>query len=110
MSSLSTVILPDVLRSIDSTTFNGTLQPVGGPLLHSARIIRFQNNTNMGCFISWDGINNHDYLPPGSFLLLDAASNKENSEVFDVQQGTQFYVNGTAAGTGAFYISNYYGK
>lgn len=110
MGALSTIILPDVLRSIDATTFNGALQPVGGPLTHSARIIRFLNDTNMGCFLSWDGTTICEYLPPGSFLLLDTAANKENSQVFDIQAGTQFYVNGMAAGTGNFYISNYYGK
>jgi hypothetical protein len=109
MGPLSTVVYPDVLRIISATTFTGAYQPVGGPLAQSARIVKFQNNTTSTVVISWDGVNGHDFLPAGSFLLIDVSSNKENAISFEIQQGTQFYVLGTV-GTGNFYISNYFGK
>lgn len=109
MSALSTVILPDVLRSINAAIFNGTYQAVGTALSFASRIVKFQNNTNQGCLISWDGINDNEFLPAGSFLLIDVAMNRENSVVFDVQKGTQFYVK-SVLGSGTFYISTYYGK
>lgn len=109
MSNLSTVIYPEPIREISATTFNGTFLPVGTPLVNPCRLIRFLNNTNVAVSISWDGINTHDFLPAGSFLLLDIASNKENAVSFDIQAGTQFYVAGLT-GTGNFFISNYFGK
>ncbi len=109
MGALSTVILPDILRSIDSATFTGTYQPVGTPLIYPTRLIRFLNTSNVGVTVSWDGINAADYLPANSFLLLDISTNHENSLVFEIQIGTQFYVMGST-GTGLFYISTYYGR
>jgi hypothetical protein len=109
MSSLSTVIYPDIIREISATLFNNTFLPVGGPLLQPCRLIKFLNNTNVAVSISWDGVNTHDFLPAGGFLLLDIATNKENASAFDIQTGTQFYVAGLT-GTGNFFISNYFGK
>lgn len=110
MSSLSTIIYPDVLRIISAAGFNGTFQAVGTPLTHATRVIKFQNYTNVPVAISWDGTTTHEFLPPNSFLLLDVSTNKENALTFGIAQNTQFYVLGTAAGTGDFYISSYYGK
>jgi hypothetical protein len=109
MTSLSTVIIPDVLRSINSTTFTGSYQAVGAALGFATRIVKFTNNSTVGVTISWDGINAHEFLPANSFLLLDVTTNHENALTFLIQKGTQFYVS-ASAGTGLFYISCYYGK
>jgi hypothetical protein len=109
MSALSTVILPDVLRSINSATFTGAYLPIGTPLAFSVRIIKFTNLSTSTCTISWDGINPHEIIPSGGFVLLDVSSNRENAQFFEIQMGTQFYVSG-AVGTGDVYISCYYGR
>lgn len=109
MGALSTVILPDILRSINAATFTGSFQPVGTPLNFPTRLVSFINNTNMGVTISWDGINPAEFLPAMSMLILDVSTNHENSLVFEIQKGTQFYVSG-ATGSGSFYISTYYGR
>ncbi len=109
MPALSTVLLPDVLRSIDTSTFTGSFQAVGNGLAYGARIVKFTNASTVGVTISWDGVNAADYLPPNSFLLLDVTAAKENSLVMEIQIGTQFYAEGSA-GVGLLYISVYYGR
>ena len=109
MTSQATVVLPEVLRSIAASTFTGSLQALGTPLANSARLVKFVNNTNQTVLVSWDGINDHDVLPSGSFALYDFTSNRGNpSPYLAAAQGTQFYVS-ASAGTGTFYCVVFYG-
>jgi hypothetical protein len=108
MSTTGIKFIPDVLRSIDSATFTGSYQTVGGVLTHNARVVKFTNNSTSLVTISWDGSVDHDVLPAGSFLLIDVTTNRDAVEdQCLVGIGTQFYVKGSV-GTGLFYISNYY--
>lgn len=109
MGALSTVILPDPIRTINSATFTGSYQTVGTPTTKTMRIVKFTNLSNVTVTLSWDGVNDHEILPANSFDLFDVAGNRESSDIFEVQIGTQFYAKGSA-GTGNFYISCYYGK
>lgn len=108
MPALSTVLIPDTLRSIDSATFTGNYQAVGAALSNGARIVKFTNNSSVQITISWDGINDNEILPANSFLLLDISANRENTCYLEIKVGTQFYAKG-ASGTGSLYISVYYG-
>ncbi len=107
-SPLSSRLYPNGLKSIDSATFTGSYQAVGTALTHSVRIIKFTNNSNVLVTLSWDGVNDHEALPAGSFLLLDVSANREMSQFFEIANGTQFYAKGSA-GTGLLYISSYFG-
>jgi|SRR5690349_4981725 len=109
MPALSTVLLPDTIRSIDSASFTGNYQTVGTPLSHGARIVKFTNLSNVTATLSWDGVNDNEVLPANSFVLIDVSGARENSQYIEVQVGTQFYAKGSA-GTGSFYISVYYGR
>jgi hypothetical protein len=100
-------IQPDTLRSIDSATFTGSYQKLGAVLAQNARLIKFTNNSNKDATISWNGINDHDFIPAGSFLLIDVAANAENAWQFDVPAQTQFFIKG-AAGVGLVYLSVYF--
>ena len=100
-------IFPETLRSIAASTFTGSYQVVGVVLAHPSRIVKFTNNTATDVTVSWDGTNDHEYIPSGSFLLLDISSNKEISNIFNIRAGLQFYAKGSAS-TGSFYISSYY--
>lgn len=107
MTALSTVLVPGILRSIDSATFTGSYQAVGTAITHPGRIIKFTNASNVAVTISWDGTTDNDYLPANAFLLLDICTNHGTSLILEIKKGTQFFVKGSA-GTGSFYISYYH--
>jgi hypothetical protein len=109
MPALSTVLLPDPVRTIDSSTFTGNYMAVGTPLANGARIIKFTNISSSQVTLSWDGINDNEILPANSFVLLDISAARENVQYMEIKQGTQFYAKG-ASGTGLFIISVYYGR
>lgn len=104
MGTQSTAITYDVLRSIDSSTFTGSYQAVGGPLAHPARIFKFVNNSNVVVAVSIDGINDMDILPASSFALYDIGTNKGVSTSFELPSHTQIYVKSASSGTGLFYV------
>jgi len=95
-------LYPDVLRSINSTTFTGAFQAVGSKLSFNPSVIKFLNGSNTTVTISWDGTTSHEILLASSVLTIDCAT---NGGIIPI--GTQFYVSG-AASTGLFYISVYY--
>lgn len=105
--NFNTRLLPEVLRSIDSSTFTGSYQAIGTVLANPSRLVKFTNVSTKSVSISWDGSNDHEILPAGSFVLLDIATNKEEMSSCYIAAGTQFYVKG-AAGTGLVYLSTYY--
>lgn len=109
MGSLNQRLYPNPLKSIDSASFTGSYQTLGIPLENACRIIKLTNNSTVDVTVSWDGINDHEILPAGSFLLLDVSSNREMSNVCEISQGTQFLVKGSA-GTGSVYLSSYYAR
>lgn len=110
MGYQSTRIYPEVLRSIASSTISGTFAPIGTALLNSASIVKIINGSTNPVTISWDGINAHDYVPAGSFVLYDFTTNKpKDSPILVAQQGTQFYASGTA-GTGIIYLVAFFGN
>jgi hypothetical protein len=107
MGTFNVRITPDTLRSIDSATLSGSYQAVGTALTNPARIIKFTNNSTSFTTISWDGVNDHEVLPAGSFTLLDVSANKEVQNYCEIAVGTTFYVKGSA-GVGSVYVSVYY--
>lgn len=100
-------MIPETLRSINSATFAGSYLPIGTPLVFNSRLIKFTNNSSSDVTISWNGSVDHEFIPMGSFMLVDVASDRQlNSELY-IPAGTQFYAKG-AAGVGLFFISSYY--
>ncbi len=108
MASEGIRFFPDLLRSFDSATFSGSYQAVGGPLPQNARVVKFTNNSSVGITLSWDGVNDHEFLPPNSGFVIDVTTNRDSvEEICLIVIGTQFYAKGSA-GSGLLYISNYY--
>lgn len=102
--SFATSIFPDPLRSISATTFTGSFQALGGPLLHKVGLIKFVNNTSVLVTVSWDGVNNHDVYPAGTYGVFDVTTNQGNEgRGIYIPVGIQFYVN-ASVGTGSFYM------
>jgi hypothetical protein len=103
------IIKYETLRSIDSATFTGAYQAIGGPLLHPISLIKMVNNSTMLVTISIDGVTAVDVCPAGSFWLYDITSNTptHGDDAIFIPQGTQYYVEGTA-GTGLVYLTALY--
>lgn len=57
-------------RSIDSSTFTGSYQNLGGPLLFPASLIKLVNNSTVLIDVSIDGVNDHDVAPANSFFFV----------------------------------------
>lgn len=97
------VVTPDTIRSIDSATFTGTYQAVGTALTRPIRLVKFINNSTVAVTLSWDGVNDNDFIPANSFALYDITSDKVKDDGWFIQQGTTFFVKG-AAGVGLIFI------
>ena len=109
MSGLNQRLYPNPLKSIDSASFTGSYQTLGIPLETACRVVKLTNNSTVLVTVSWDGINDHEILPSGSFILIDVSSNRETSNICEISQGTQFLVKGIA-GTGSVYLSSYFAR
>lgn len=109
MSALSCRIWPETLRMIDSATFTGSYQAVGSALSNSIRLIKIYNDASVPITVSWDGINDMDYVPTKGFVLYDVSTNRETSNVLEIAANTRFYVKGSA-GTGSVYITALYAR
>ncbi len=83
----------------------------GNGLQTSIKIMKFYNGGTTGITISYDGVTNHDYFPPGSTFILDLQTNHADNSAYGAgtlngREGLVIYGKGTA-GTGSFYISAY---
>lgn len=97
-------LLPEDLRSISSGTFTGTYQTLGTPLDHEIRLLKFVNNSNVDVTVSWNGTDDHDFLPASSAVIYDVTANKSAISgvgQLNIAAQTQFYVSGSAGGGNA---------
>lgn len=105
----------------DTSDLTGSFQPMnsaasytvytGEGLEYAIKILKFYNGGTTGVTISYDGITNHDYFPPGSTFILDLQTNHSDNSAYGAgtlngRQGLIIYGLGTA-GVGNFYISAY---
>ena len=107
MPAIQQRLLPETLRSRAASSFTGSYQTLGSVLSNMSRILKITNNTSVDVTISWDGTNDHEFLPIGTFVLLDETANAVPQSMLAAAKGTQFYVK-AAAGTGTVYLSTYY--
>lgn len=98
------------LRSIDSSTFNGSYMDLGDPFEHPIRAFKVTNVSDVDITVSLDGgTTDTEYIPAGSFFLFDICSNRVWDAEFVSATGTQVSVKGSA-GTGSVYLSTYYAE
>jgi hypothetical protein len=103
-------IAPIPLTSIDSATFTGAYQLVSGAggLTNACFLIRIINNSTKDVTISYNGTNDHDFVPAGKEVQLQFQTNKSpQGYAALIAQGTKIYVKG-AAGVGLVYLSGYF--
>jgi hypothetical protein len=103
----TTILNWETLRSIDSATFTGLYQAVGGPLLFPSYILKLVNNSTSLVTISKDGVTDIDVAPGNSFWLYDESKAGSISQVPSIPAGTQIFIKG-AAGTGLVYLVSQY--
>ena len=100
-------IIPETIRSIDSATYTGSYQKLGTPLSYACCLAKFVNNGTTAMTISWNGVDDHDFVPANSFALYDVGSDAGAQRGLYISQGTQFWVKGTA-GTGLVYLTAFH--
>lgn len=107
----SIIVAADALRSLGFASIGITYLPIGAQFNHPMRIIKVVNNTNADMFISFDGTNDHDYVPAGGFTLYDLTTNQNEPAGWFFRDGTQVYVKyNTAPTSGSVFLVAFYGK
>jgi hypothetical protein len=104
---LTNKIAWETLRSINSSTFTGSYQEIGDPLLHPSYICKMVNNSDELVTISIDGSTDIDVAPANSFWLYDESKVGVAGSNPSLPAGTQFFVKGSA-GTGSVYLVSQY--
>ena len=110
MMSLSNKVAPIVMTSIDSATFTGNYQLLSGPAGIAQALIMMQisNDSDENITISYDGVNDNDFLLAGLDRELQFQTNSsEPGKVAMLPKGTKVYVKGTA-GSGSVYLAGWY--
>lgn len=102
-------ILPIPLTSIASSTVSGTYQAINASGLNfPCVIVKIVNNSTKDVTVSYDGVNDHDFVPSMMTVLYSFQNNAlPPAYVAELQQGTVLYVKGTA-GTGSVYLVGFY--
>ena len=100
----------DTLRSLAYTGISASYAAIGTAFTHPARMIKIANNTNGDLIISFDGVNNHDFVPSNGFVLYDFCSNMaEQGGYFMQPTGTIVSVKqSTAPSSGSVYVTVVY--
>jgi hypothetical protein len=111
MSSRGIRVIPDLLRLTAFGAIGGVYTAIGAVYTNPIRILSIKNATNQDIFISYDGVNNHEYLPAASGLVLDFCANAAGGATFPfIAAGTTIYIkdNGVAPTSGVVAVSAYY--
>lgn len=106
MSNLGNKAQFEPLRSIDSTTFTGAYQALGTILANPCVLLKLVNNSAVIVTVSYNGVNDHDIYPGGSYTIYDFGSDAQSvssDQRLALPKGTQVYVKG-AASTGLVYL------
>lgn len=107
----SIIIFFDGLRSIAAASIGSSYTAIGTPLLHPSRIIKIQNLTDSDVLISYDGVNDNDFVPSGGFTLYDISTNQVQTDGAFLLKGTTIYVKESGSPTtGSVYVTIGYGR
>ncbi len=98
-----------VLSNVLSSSVTALYAPLNGSgFTHAPFFIRIINASNTAITISFNGVDDNEFLPANSVFELASQTNSQpNAQVALFSKGTIVYVKGTA-GTGNIYISGYY--
>lgn len=100
---------PIILTEFDSANLVAgflPINPLGLP--EACFLIRIINNSDTDVIVSYDGLNDHEFVPGGTQATLNFQTNAvPNNKECLLAKGTVIYVRGTA-GQGDIYLSGYY--
>jgi len=105
MPSYKLRVSTEALRS--GSTLDGAYHDLGTPFEHPIRIVKITNSSTADATISFHGGSQDDeFVPAGSFLLLDLNANKDSDCDYVFPVGTQVSYKGSGIGT--IYLSSYF--
>lgn len=98
------------MTTFDSSGVTTSFKPmITGGLAKACYLLRITNASNKDFTISFDGINDADYIFTNTANNIPVVYGAQpNGFTAQFPQGQQVYVKGAAAGTGNIYISGYY--
>lgn len=107
-------ILAIPLTSFAAASLTASYQAINSNGLDEACfLLRIINENSTGITISYDGINDHDFLAgtaaaiPREILELDFSAGSHSGSPLKFAKGMKVYVKGSA-GVGTIYLSGYY--
>ena len=97
------------LASFDTNSSDGTYKLVNtGGTTQACFWLRLVNNSNKDITVSYDGTNDHDFVPAGKeFNLMGQTNAQPSNFVANIPLGFKVYIK-NVQGTGLFYLSGYY--
>lgn len=109
MASQATVLYPNPLQTLASSSVTGSYQAIGSAITKPIRLLKIVNNSTQDVTVSWDGIHDHDYVPAGAGVVYDVGTNRGHASSSTDFQPTTFYAKGTS-GTGNIAVTSFYAK
>ena len=97
----------EALRTYAQSGGDSTFQAVGSAFTEPVRMLKFKNDGNTDCYISYDGTTTHDIILAGDREIEDLTTNKTIDEGLTRKEGTQIYAK-SVSGTGNLYITTIY--
>jgi len=99
-------IEPNVRHTFNSASLTGSYQSMSaGGFSFDLAVYKAYNGGTTDVDVSYDGVNDHDFIPAGGTFILDIQSNKEGDKAA-WPKGRQTFLKGTA-GTGTIYETGY---
>ena len=103
------IIVPIEIQSIDTAGIGaGAYSEIGNPLEGALAFIRITNTSNTDVYISYDGVNDHEFIPAtnriSSYFQVNSSP---TNHVSKLRKETMLYIRGVA-GVGLVYVSGYY--
>jgi len=106
--SLANFIKPIVLKTILSSAVSATYAAINTDGLEQpCFMLKIVNNSTEAVTISYDGTNDHDYVPTITTATIQNSPSQPHNGGGLFKMGTAVYVKGTA-GTGNVYLVGYY--
>ena len=102
---------PETLRSLAFGGISANYAAVGAVLANPIISYKISNDTDVNLLISYDGVNDHEFVASNSFVLYDTGANKSNrGEGLYLAQGDRIYVKEESAvvSSGNVYFSTYF--